>query len=73
MAVNEFQTMRPFNGNERRLLQAFDASTVLLSPVTWLRRRLDSGDDSICRDDVIARLTELTDVAENFRPLEIGL
>jgi hypothetical protein len=73
MAVNEFQTLRPLNANERRLLQAFDASTVLLSPVTWLRRRLDSGDDSMCRDDVIARLTELTDVAENFRPLEIGL
>lgn len=73
MAVNEFQTMRPFNANERRLLQTFDASTVLLSPVTWLRRRVNSGDDARCRDDIIVRLTELTEVAEKFRPLEVEI
>ena len=73
MAVNEFQTMRPFNANERRLLQTLDASTVLLSPVTWLRRRVNSGDDARCRDDVIVRLTELTEVAEKFHPLEVEI
>lgn len=72
VAVNEFQRLRSFNTKERRLLQAFDASTVLLSPVTWLRRRAESGETSDCSDDVIARLTELTDVAEKFSPLGIG-
>jgi len=73
MAINEFQRLRTFNANERRLLQAFDASTVLLSPVTWLRRRVESGEAAACSDDVIARLTELTDVAERFGPLVIGV
>ena len=73
LAVDKFQRLRIFNTNERRLLQAFDAATVLLSPVTWLRRRVDSGQTAACSEDVIARLTELTDVAEKFRPLEIGL
>lgn len=71
MAVDKFQRLRNFNTNERRLLQAFDASTVLLSPVTWLRRRADSGQTAACPDNVIARLTELTDVAEKFSPLGI--
>ncbi len=73
LAVNEFQRLRSLNANERRLLQAFDASTVLLSPVTWLRRRWESKETAACSDDVIARLTELTDVAEKFSPLEIGV
>lgn len=73
VAVEEFQRLRTFNANERRLLQAFDASTVLLSPVTWLRRRVNSGETAACSDEVIARLTELTGVAEKFSPLEYRL
>jgi len=73
LAVEEFQRLRAFNASERRLLQAFDASTVLLSPVTWLRRRVNSGETADCSDEVIARLTELTDVAEKFRPLGYGI
>ena len=72
-AVYEFQSLRTLNANEQCLLQALDASTVLLSPVTWLRRRMESGDLAACADDVIARLTELTDVAERFSPLEIDI
>ena len=68
-AVQEFQSMRILSGPEQRLLQTLDASTVLLSPVTWLRRRMESGDTTRSAEDVIARLTELTDVAGNFRPL----
>ena len=68
-AVKEFQSLRILSGPEQRLLQTLDASTVLLSPVTWLRRRMESGDRANSSGDVIARLTELTDVARNFRPL----
>ena len=63
-AVEAFQALRPFDVNERRLLSVLDAATVLLSPVTWLRRRLESGSVASCSDDVIARLTELVEVAE---------
>ena len=73
LAVEEFQRLRNFNANERRLLQAFDASTVLLSPVTWLRRRVNSEETAACSDDVIARLTELTDVVEKFSRLQYRL
>ncbi len=68
-AAKEYRSLRILSGPEQRLLQALDASTVLLSPVTWLRRRMESGDASNCPDDVIARLTELTDVVRSFRPL----
>ncbi len=68
-AVAEYQSLRFLSEPEQRLLQAFDASTVLLSPVTWLRRRMESVDSTNSSGDVIARLTELTDVAGNFRPL----
>lgn len=71
LAVDEFQRLRNFKANEQRLLQAFDASTVLLSPITWLRRRAESGQTAAYSDAVIARLTELTDVAEKFSPLGI--
>ena len=68
-AVTEYQSLRTLCGSENRLLQALDASTVLLSPVTWLRRRMESSNPENTSGDVIARLTELTDVAGNFRPL----
>lgn len=68
-AIDEYQSRQILTSTERRLLQTLDASTVLLSPVTWLRRRLESGDSETSSGDVIARLTELTDVAETFQPL----
>ncbi len=68
-AVKEYRSLRILNGPEQRLLQALDASTVLLSPVTWLRRRMESCDKGNSASDVIARLTELTDVVRSFRPL----
>lgn len=65
-AVEGFQSLRTLNASEIRLMQVLDATTVLLSPVTWLRRRMDSGSTAACADDVIARLAELADVAETF-------
>lgn len=68
-AVEEYQSLRILSGPEQRLLQVLDASTVLLSPVTWLRRRMESGDPAVSSADVIARLTELTCVVGDFSPL----
>ena len=65
-AAEEFQSLRPLNVSEQRLMQVLDTTTVLLSPVTWLRRRMESGPAQNCPDKVIARLTELTEVAETF-------
>lgn len=68
-AAQEFSLLRPLDQSEWTLLEAFDASTVLLSPVTWLRRRFASGDRAPCRSEILIRLTELTEIAERFRPL----
>jgi hypothetical protein len=54
---------------ERQLLQGVDAATVLLSPVTWLRRRLREGNSLPADITIITRLNELTIVAEQFEPL----
>ena len=70
-AVTEYESLRVLSGDERRLWQALDASTVLLSPVTWLRRRVESAHESDCPGDVIARLTELTANVRSFRPLPL--
>jgi hypothetical protein len=52
--------------HERSLLRAFDAANVLLSPVTWMRRRYTgvlagSVDESVC-----SRFEELVTIAESF-------
>ena len=70
-AVGEYQSLRVLNASEQRLLQVLDASTVLLSPVTWLRRRMQSCDSGNFSNEVIARLVELTNVAETFNPLQV--
>lgn len=68
-AFETYRTLRKLDSRELKLWQVLDASSVLLSPVTWLRRRLESKDASPSSDEVIARLTELTDIATKFRPL----
>ena len=68
-AARQFSLLRPFSHIERTLLEVFDASTVLLSPVTWLRRRFESDDRTPCRPEILLRLSELTQVAEQFQPL----
>jgi hypothetical protein len=50
-------------------LQALDAATVLLSPVTWLRRRFAAAQTSQCPPAVLERLSRLTTMAECFEPL----
>jgi hypothetical protein len=69
-AAEQFSALRPLNRMEWALFEALDAATVLLSPVTWLRRRFEAGDQSPCREDVLVRMTELAEIAELFRPLQ---
>ena len=68
-AAETYRTLRKLDARELKLWQTLDASSVLLSPVTWLRRRFESSDPSDYPDDVISRLRELTEMAANFRPL----
>ncbi len=68
-ATETYRTLRKLDPRELKLWQSLDASSVLLSPVTWLRRRMESSDPSPFPDDVIARLRELAEIAANFRPL----
>jgi hypothetical protein len=68
-AVGEFAKVGPLDSAERQLLQGVDAATVLLSPVTWLRRRLTEGNSLPADITIITRLNELTIVAEQFEPL----
>jgi len=67
--IEAYATLRLLNFHERLMLEALDGATVLLSPVTWLRRRAATQDKAAAPADVIERLTELTLAAENFLPL----
>ena len=65
LAMQQFCDDRRMPPYERSLLQAFDAANVLLSPVTWMRRRYsgvlaDPVDDSAC-----SRFEELVTIAES--------
>ena len=67
--LTQFRSQRSLDANEWRLLQAYDASTALLSPVTWLRRRFVDAAADCTRREVLQRLEELTSLAERFEPL----
>ena len=68
-AINLFCACRSLDVSERRLLTAYDASTVLLSPVTWLRRRFTNVSSAGVAQEVVQRFAELTTLAERFEPL----
>lgn len=55
----------------RPLLIALDAASVLLSPVTWLKGRVNAGHPPKWSPEILARLTELTHTAESFQPVEL--
>lgn len=68
-AMNLFSARQSLDVSEWRLMTAYDASTVLLSPVTWLRRRFSNVTSVSVAQEVTQRLAELTFVAERFEPL----
>ena len=70
-AQMQYQSLRVLDASEQRLLQALDASSVLLSPVTWLQRRMESDASGNCPDEVIARLTELAEVADSSQSSDL--
>ncbi len=72
-AMALFCTQRSLDPTESQLLQAFDATTVLLSPVTWLRRRFIETSESCLRSDVLERMAQLTTLAEKFEPLNFSI
>ena len=57
---------------DRQLLDVLDACTVLLSPLTWLRRFLTSESDQFS-PQAVNRFQALVDVAASFRPFEMEL
>jgi hypothetical protein len=78
-----FEKTRPLSVSEHLLLRALDESSVMLSPVTWLKRRFESRetanagggmsggglDGEICPPAVVARLRQLTTTMVDFKPL----
>lgn len=70
-AVGEFESMQPFSLAERQLCRAIDASSVLLSPVTWIQRRADSLETGLCTPEVLARFDEVTSIVEAFERLPV--
>ncbi len=65
-----FADMHPLNSAEKGLAQTLDAATVLLSPVTWLQRRLGQNEGVVWSEEMTRRLAELAETAEHFEPLK---
>jgi hypothetical protein len=78
-----FEKTRPLSVSEHLLMRALDESSVMLSPVTWLKRRFESRETAkagggmsggwiageICPAAVVARLSQLTTTMVDFKPL----
>jgi hypothetical protein len=68
-SIELFSELRPLSEKEKTLLQAVDAATVLLSPVTWFRRRFDQREQIVWSEEMSSRLAELADTVEHFEPV----
>ena len=68
-AIARFESSKCFNESERRLLRALDASSVLLSPVTWIKRRTGVDEPGSCSPEMLARFEEVASIAQAFEPL----
>lgn len=67
--LSQFIAQRLLNDKERRLVRVLDASTVLLSPIRWLRELTDGQVSQRQASSVPARFRELTGIAEQFEPV----
>jgi len=66
LAYLRFCDDRRMTSDERSLLTAIDAANVLLSPVTWMRRRYAGLLEQPVEDAVCSRFDELVSTAESF-------
>ena len=62
--LNAYEELRPLSDNERRLLPLLDLSNVLLSGLTWLRRRYVDRVELASEERVLERLERIADRLE---------
>ncbi len=65
-ALDLFANHRGLNLEERQLLEALDMTTVMLSPLTWVRRRYEERTLSVVTEDVLKRMEDLVMIAEGY-------
>lgn len=62
--LNAYEQLRPLSNNERQLLPLLDLSNVLLSGLTWLRRRYVDRVELVSEERVLERLERIADRLE---------
>lgn len=65
-ALKLFATERRLSAEECQLLEALDMATVLLSPLTWVRRRYEEAALAIVTEEVRQRMEDLVVVGEGY-------
>lgn len=66
-ALDLFANQRGLNVEERQLLEVLDMATVMLSPLTWVRRRYEEMTLTIVTQEVQQRMAELVMIAAGYR------
>ncbi|MBL8810526.1 MAG: phosphotransferase [Planctomycetaceae bacterium] len=65
-ALDLFARERSLSPEECQLLETLDMATVMLSPLTWVRRRYEEMALSVVTEDVRQRMEELVIIAEGY-------
>lgn len=65
-ALDLFANQRGVNVEERQLLEALDMATVMLSPLTWVRRRYEERTLAVVTEDILKRMEELVMIAAGY-------
>jgi Phosphotransferase enzyme family len=72
-ALSLSRTLQLLQPGEIQLYRVLDAANVLLSPMTWVRRRYETPEPAVWSAAMTARLLSLADVAESLAPVPTGL